>query len=194
MHAVCTHVIFPNGWRTVIRSVSLQPSATARQWMTHEGGVLWCAGELDVTWYEQVEGEVVVTDDELDDWPQVAENPDRSLSKWTQLILMLTVTIISFIILVLDNVVKKAVLKHWNLELVKVLSDSKSTRRLLLKLCLFEVNGCMHCPSLPTVICTEELPCLGKFHKISLIIVNVCSVMIIISIWSNVHVHFQSNQ
>lgn len=43
-----THVIFPKGWRTPIKSVSLQPSATARQWMTREGGVLWCAVELPV--------------------------------------------------------------------------------------------------------------------------------------------------
>lgn len=41
-----TYVIFPKGWRTFIKSVSLQPSATARQWMTREGGVLWCAVEF----------------------------------------------------------------------------------------------------------------------------------------------------
>lgn len=41
-----TYVIFPKGWRTFIKSVSLQPSATARQWITREGGVLWCAVEF----------------------------------------------------------------------------------------------------------------------------------------------------
>lgn len=43
-----TYVIFPNGWRTFIKSVSLQPSATALQWITREGGVLWCAVEFNV--------------------------------------------------------------------------------------------------------------------------------------------------
>lgn len=64
-----THVIFPKGLRTHIKSVSLQPSATARQWMTREGGVLWCAVELRVTdcGMERLELDVNVEMEELGD-------------------------------------------------------------------------------------------------------------------------------
>lgn len=66
---IVTHVIFPKGWRTLIKSVSLQPSATARQWMTREGGVLWCAVELRANdcGIERLELEVKVEMDELGD-------------------------------------------------------------------------------------------------------------------------------
>lgn len=66
---IVTHVIFPKGWSTLIKSVSLQPSATARQWMTREGGVLWCAVELRANdcEIERLELDVKVEMDELGD-------------------------------------------------------------------------------------------------------------------------------
>lgn len=65
----CTYVIFPKGWRTFIKSVSLQPSATARQWITREGGVLWCAVEFRVNdcGMERLEFDVNVETEEFGD-------------------------------------------------------------------------------------------------------------------------------
>lgn len=50
-----TYVILPKGCNTDIKSVSLQPSATALQWMTRENGVLWCAAGAEY-WQSDVEG------------------------------------------------------------------------------------------------------------------------------------------
>jgi len=36
-----TNLILPKGFITWTRSVSLHPSATARQWRTLDGGILW---------------------------------------------------------------------------------------------------------------------------------------------------------
>lgn len=61
-----TYVIFPKGCKTCIRSVSLHPSATARQCITREGGVLWWAMLLLFVergkWLDEDKGDV--TDDD----------------------------------------------------------------------------------------------------------------------------------